>query len=402
MNIMENHNGMKKKDSRNDMGKIKKLSINASLLAGSILFALIILEVSLRFMIHKERFIGGDLPKDYIILDNVIGHDISKNCPVSVFKFKDSGHDIWSNELGCFDKPYKGEKDYIFLAGDSFVWGFTPFESKWGTVLEEQTGTRVLKCSSLGYGITHEYLKMKKTIDMVHNTPSLIVVAYFVGNDLLDDHLFGTPPVPKKKVLNIKIWLTDNSIVYNILKQSESLRSIGRKIGVVEETLILPNQYPLSENSVPWLKEAWKKQTKAIQDIKSYSDKIGTKLFVVIIPTREQVYEFLRPQVKNVDWTFLNKKVGSFLEKEKIGYLDLLPLLEQYANKSPRKSLDAKNDLYWKYDGHWNIKGNRLAGLIVSKNILENNLIKVKDREEKLQKIESLLSNFKNEGSSND
>ena len=51
-----------------------------------------------------------------------------------------------------------------------------------------------------------------------------------------------------------------------------------------------------------------------------------------------------------------------------------------------------KKNLYWSKDGHWNERGNHLAGYIVSKYILENNLINnQKDASQKLENIDSLI-----------
>ncbi len=76
--------------------------------------------------------------------------------------------------------------------------------------------------------------------------------------------------------------------------------------------------------------------------------------------------------------------------------MDLLPLFEKYEDQRPRKFLSSSKDLYWRYDGHWNIKGNHLVGLLVAKYILENNLIPIIHKDEKLilinQKLQELQS----------
>ena len=98
-------------------------------------------------------------------------------------------YDIWSNELGCFDEPYRGEKDVILLVGDSFTHSYAPFADKWGTRLEKLLHYRVLKCGVNGYGTRQELLKAQEIIARIHRSPRLIIVGYF-WNDLLDDSAF--------------------------------------------------------------------------------------------------------------------------------------------------------------------------------------------------------------------
>jgi len=66
--------------------------------------------------------------------------------------------------LGCFDAPFKNDRDYAVLVGDSFTWGWTPFGEKFGTIIEESCGIRILKCGVGGYGTKQEFLKLKKIV----------------------------------------------------------------------------------------------------------------------------------------------------------------------------------------------------------------------------------------------
>ena len=45
-------------------------------------------------------------------------------------------------------------------------------------------------------------------------------------------------------------------------------------------------------------------------------------------------------------------------------------------------------------DGHWSLRGNHLAGLLVADYILQNNLLKVPDKDQKLNEINVQLKNF--------
>jgi len=71
-------------------------------------------------------------PRFYFVADPETGYDITPNAPVRTHAFEDAAYPLWSNELGCFDRPYEGERDYVLLVGDSYSHHFAPFERKWG------------------------------------------------------------------------------------------------------------------------------------------------------------------------------------------------------------------------------------------------------------------------------
>jgi hypothetical protein len=106
--------------------------------------------------------------------------------------------------------------------------------------------------------------------------------------------------------------------------------------------------------------------------MKKTADRIGSNLLFILIPQSYQIYGFLRPPYRDVDWDLANKKLKDFFERENINFLDLTPAFREYADHRPRKHLDPQKDLYFEEDGHWTLKGNRLAGLLVVDYLLKN------------------------------
>lgn len=423
------------------MNKIKYWSINLSLLFLSIILILLVTETVLRFT--KQKTLLSEFEekiRNYYRADKINGFDISKNFPNILLAFRQYSFSVWSNELGCFDKPYKCEKNYILLVGDSFTWGHTPFENKWGNVIENYLEYRVLKCGVSGYGTKQEYFKIKKVIEQIKKLPKLIIVGYFIGNDFTDDVLFpnytvvegyvvrknllvdwhaggvplvakiksksttqlkrevenwikyGNPQFSEKnklKIISAKFqrWLSKHSIIYCYLKK------LLLRWKIWEATLATPES-ELNFNSqeikkLKWLKKAWKNHLENFKKIKHLADKNNSKLLVVIIPW-------------NPNEIFKTYLLTKFFKKERINYINLCPLFIQYVNKNknyPSKEMwPFKNSyFYWEDDAHWNINGNKLAGLLVSRHILKNNLVKSIDTEKKLRKIESDLTKFKSQ-----
>ena len=138
---------------------------------------------------------------------------------------------------------------------------------------------------------------------------------------------------------------------------------------------------------------AWVKHEENLKAFQELAAAQGAELLVVLIPTNTQVYPFLTGG-RQIDLERPDRILGEFFRREQIRYLDLLPLFRKYADQTPRRYLSSDKDLYWRANSHWNIKGNHLAGLLVSREILKHNLVQVADRERKLKEIEEKLNNF--------
>ena len=171
--------------------KLTKFVTNLGLVLASFLAILVFLEVALHFTSYRRLLLRDRQIRYYYQADAAKGFDIRPNVG-KIGTSVDNGsvkYDIWSNELGCFDAPYRGEKDVILLVGDSFTHSYAPFEAKWGTRLEKLLNYRVLKCGVNGYGTRQELLKAQDIIAQIHRSPRLIIVGYF-WNDLQDDYTF--------------------------------------------------------------------------------------------------------------------------------------------------------------------------------------------------------------------
>jgi hypothetical protein len=405
------------------MISVKNNILNAGLLLFSIVLVFVILEVILRFTHYHILITKYEEFRYYYVADPNKGYDIKPN----VSKFQSNVDEevyfpVWSNALGCFDEPYKWERDYILLLGDSFVHGHAPFADTWGSQLEKLLAHRVLKCGVDSYGTKQEFLKGKEIIKMTGISPRLIIVGYFWPN-LDRDYIFPNQTVVdgylvyqknlkdlktgetvSRKDLEEKFGLFSSSPLIKIKNFIKRESIIGRlAISAVKNKIMGPSENSIYDNvpiaflNFPWIENAWQNHFKNIKLIQSLAMENGAKLLIVIIPMKEQVYPFLFDwKSAGLDSDGPNKKLITFFNMTGIDYIDLLPLLEKYADQSPRKVLSSSKDLYWRYDGHWSIKGNHLVGLLVAKYILENNLISVTPKDEKLILINQKLQEFQN------
>jgi putative flippase GtrA len=413
--------------------------INGSLcLAGTVL-AVLLVEAALRFTGYAF-LLGRDYraPRYYFAADRENGYDIQPNQGATLFDFKESSHWIWSNELGCFDRPYRGEEPFILLLGDSTAWGYKPLEELWGSVVESQTSTRVLKCAVPGYGTKHEVLKGRKVIAQLGRPPSLIIVGHCV-NDHLDDYLhpyrtvvdghvlqsrsfadvksgevlekseaqlrmelqhwdqYGVPYKPPYPFLTrLKRFLNEHSVVYRIvqpvlekmLRQSPLFASLGAVLLTSPESSREEHRNLFySPGSYPWLDRAWNLHFQNLKDLHRLADESGAALLIVLLPNREQVYEPARAKELLAN----HERLRAFLQQEKISFVDLLVPFQQVASRASGKG-DQEGSLYWRLDSHAGLLGDRLAGLHVARRLIEESFIDVPDRQDRLMRIDDAIA----------
>jgi hypothetical protein len=404
------------------MNSIKGKILNAGLILVSSVLIISLLEVILRFTHYNILITKYEGYRYYYIADRNKGYDIKPN----VGKFQSNVDEevyfpVWSNALGCFDEPYKGERDYILLLGDSFVHGHAPFADNWGSQLQKLLGHRVLKCGVDAYGAKQEFLKGKEIIEMTKTSPRLIIVGYlwpsldrdyiFPNQTVIDGYLVYQKELKdvktgetvfSRKNLEEKFGLFSSGPLVKIKNFIKRESIIGRLvISAVKDKIMSPSENNIYKDisiaflDFPWIENAWQNNFQNIKSIQSLALENGAQLLIVLIPMKEQVYPFLFDwKSAGLDREGPNKKLIAYFNRTGIGYIDLLPLFEKYADQTPRKFLSPSKDLYWRYDGHWNIKGNHLAGLLVAKYILEKNLISITYKDEKLILINQKLQEY--------
>jgi hypothetical protein len=351
--------------------------------------------------------IGGDrgLPRGYFVPHARRGFDIGKNRRASHY-VDGLVYPVWSNSLGCFDNRPDIRGDYIYLAGDSFTWGFAPFADKFGTRLEKTLGMPVLKCGVNHSGQRHQLGKMQEIINSVGKSPRLIVVGYFC-NDAANDYLFPhssvidgwyvdtaflrqekggrfvrqeVPSATIRDYLRIRnapprrfstAWFKQTAKRYFIsLHIAGALRrAIERQFGEVDSGNVFFRSFrlPAKTGKAQTLHSVYRvayEQEKnghydyrstpyaaankqALKGIKRYADRLGARLLVMLIPPKnhfndEKYYDELRV----------------FLGSNAVDMLDLtLPF---------KAGGYSAAELYWNWDQHFNIAGNRIVGTILA------------------------------------
>ena len=132
----------------------------------------------------------------YYRADPSRGFDIAEHA-TGRFSIIDTSFPIFSNSLGCFDKndvDTFSSGPYVYFAGDSFTWGYAPYEAKFVTRFEALTGARIAKCGVGHTGTRHEFDKFLSVISKIGRVPKIVFIG-FHDNDLQDDYAFPTSTV---------------------------------------------------------------------------------------------------------------------------------------------------------------------------------------------------------------
>ena len=360
------------------MGKITKKFKEYQFISLCIVLSLIVslctLELMVRVFTNQGLMNRYAYPKG-LYVNNFAGADVgvyfTPNFKGEFAKGEISGQ-ISINSKGCrdYEREYEGQGKFRILAlGDSFTFGHgVEFEESFLTILETSLNLKkdsfeILKCAVPGGNPSH-YLKFLKYEGYKYN-PDLVMVNFFLGNDVLtqitNKYENNAPSAKTRLVWKIKNFLKINSQLYGLLvdriKGQPRLLNFFVKYGFglslgLSETGgldIMKKHYSEREE------KAWDRTFEFLEEIQ----KLSKNLLVVALPGREQYKLTLRKSIadrlgydlNDFDTDVPNKKLGSFLKKQKIYKIDLLNDFEEHY-KIGGTPLSFQLDPHWNREGH--------------------------------------------------
>lgn len=282
----------------------------------------------------------------------------------------------YHNLLTWEAKP-EPSKNRVLLIGDSFV-------HKYGDLSKSLTKgfiknhAQFLNISFSGEG-PHEYLlKAQKWIPKIK--PKLVILSYYVGNDLTDSGRM------KYKLVSS---FFDRFYLYNYSIKNDLLRSEDEfpyeewtKMGITQGTM----KMALSGKINPWLIEAarmnpnylldnilmegrgnqklWERAKSSVNKIIKIAKDNGSKIAIVIFPRSVQINKELFPFFKSLQFKLSKDLLSSRRPQDKL--LELCQVSKiQCLDLLPPFSLSNEKSLYLPTDDHLNKEGNLLASRLI-------------------------------------
>jgi len=189
---------------------------------------------------RRERnriWIGN--PRDYFVKHPRRGFDIGTNVRTH-HRVDGVPYLIWGNSIGCFDREYNQDNPYIYFAGDSFTWGYAPFEQKFGTLIENTTGVRILKCGVTHTGQRHQYEKFRDIVSEIGRLPKALFVFYY-WNDYVNDYAHPHSTVYDGWLLD-KVAVDGNSRLVHFTDRelADDMAQFLRQTKLAEEPAMTP------------------------------------------------------------------------------------------------------------------------------------------------------------------
>lgn len=381
---------------------------NWLLLAASVAAFLLVLEIALA-LFRPHKITTHPYHEQYHpVMGWVNKPDVNgevKTAPGNFFRRSHNNRGLRSLSGAAYEKPAGTKR--VLLIGDSFFWGYNVNDDEvLSEILRQRlgAGVEVLNGAVPGYGTDQELLWLAE--EGLKYRPDYVILGCFPTNDwdeISHSINYGYPkpfftidrgrlsamniPVPDTRETRrkgfeepdtafgkIKKFLRHHTHTYQFivgrLNRIKPLRDLFLKIGLAEEfTWDLPGvpALTLKQDQIQTLFESLVKEMNAL------SHENGAGFLLLFIPAKEQpraspaLYEGARQNAAAENDRF-SSYLSQFTGKNRIAFLDLLPLVREHQSKGERLYTPQR------YDHHWNEHGHRVAADALSDRLKKNGL----------------------------
>lgn len=391
------------------MPRARDLLAGAVLAGVGILFALVMLEVGVRWMhLVPDRFWEPD--------------------PVLGARLTPGMSGWWTQEDREFVVPVQinrhglrdAERDYakppgvfrVLILGDSFVEAMhVPLEATFPHVLEQQLngGSRphieVMAAGVSGYGTASEMLYFER--EGKRYMPDLVVLAFYPGNDVknnsptLEDKLKPayasdgalekvTGDAPRQPLHGWRALLARSAAYHYVRKvlltQQPQLADVLVRHGLLQGDVIptvpqrdgVPVDYGVYASSpTPEWQEAWEHTEYLLGELQRATAASGARLMIAIVSSRDQVYpqwwqevvsSYPRMQSQSWDLNAPQQHLETWCAQHGVPCVALAPPFRDAAARGGAP-------LHYHHDGHWTAAGHRLAANVLKDFLEQHDLV---------------------------
>lgn len=372
------------------MTLVRRRLANLLLVLVSLALVLGIAELALRLtdFSYVTASSVAQFPPGYFRSDPEMGVDHAPDQPPQLFSFRGPGHEVFTNSAGCFDQDRDIVDGYILAIGDSATWGWSPLATMWTSLLETNSGVTVVKCGVAGTGPRHQLIKAQRVVEQLGARPRAIIVSYTFSNDFNDDVFFpGYALLDGRLVDNLKSfdiltggierldeeeiearyerfvvgrasfrrWLRTTFVTLGLvghvydtrLQQIDANRPLPRVLHSRYERNLL--EYDVSV--YPWVGTAFAAHIENIRALARFASEIGAEF--VVIGRGEPGSES-------------GHRLEHFFLREVLHYHNISEYIQRHADGRATR---------YRFDGHANALGNRLAAEAISQYLADAGII---------------------------
>lgn len=341
-----------------NIGKNKKL-VNIFIIFLISFLLILLLEIILRNF-HPQKYIvyQKDSPR-FFELDNELGWKNAINTEgYFISTLGDTRTYTKINQNGLRDENYSYERvqniSRILVLGDSFVFGYGVNQKEVFTEIIERKlkNLEVINAGVPGYGPDQELIWLQK--EGLKYKPDLIILVISPNdfNDIVWDRGYWNISKPRFIIKNNTLFLTNRT----------NLKVIERKYSVLDNFFIyeflrmkyfftFEFEYFHNNNTED---ERLKLMKMILEEIKITSERIPSKFLIVIFNESENRENFFQEYGAENEVLVLNLRSG----------------LKEFREKNPNVNI------YFKYNQHWNQIGHKLVADLISRYLIQNNLVK--------------------------
>ena len=283
---------------------------------------------------------------------------------------------------------------YVLLIGDSFSIEAT--DDAFAALLRKHlsdNGAELVNLSIAGTGPRY-YSRLFEDYGAL-SRPELVIVNYYVGNDLTDTEFRPAPT-------GIRAWLKKVGLKFYLghyMEAFKNTRDIRRRVSAIERVLdtempelepvnlflielgihhpefFLENILMRSEKAA----EAWQENMMYLRRIARRVKEVDSRLLINIFPSDVQINTNRFPLLVTLGFKLSSEFLSSnspqenmlvFCRDEKLKCFDLLPAFRQRSNEQ----------FFIERDSHWNESGNQLAFGQIRDYLEENQLLNYRGR----------------------
>ena len=304
-----------------------------------------------------------------------------------------AGHDAW----GFRNRSVPARADIVAI-GDSMTYGNgAPATGSWPSWLARETGQTVYNLGLGGLG-PPDYLRLLET-QALQLHPSLVIVGIYLGNDLSDtvDRVYsrehwrdlrsaasgGEPRVaspafdPNEPAA--RVWMEQHSMLFRLIQggpvgqtinrfadrsRAERARGCTVDSGSPFPTLLTPSQRLEDVDlSSPTIQDGLEITQKILTRMRRRADEAGTRLLILLIPTKETVFDGLADASRDPGCADVMRRVVSNeqiirsriveeLEQEGTAYVDVLPALKSGVHAGTERMFLRSGDMHPNEQGY--------------------------------------------------